>query len=336
MMEKYQAIKNKVSVVTPVYNGEAYVGRLLESVLGQTWDQIEMILVDDGSTDKTLEVARAYEEKFRQRGFSYRIVQGEHHSASAAINRGLPWVTGEFLIWPDSDDVLERDSVRKRAEFLQANPQYECVRSLSYYVDEQGERTKAIENQGDLDNERLFFPILEWETFVCCGCYMLRTERFFEIYPERKIPEYEVGQNFQMLLPMLYAHPCPTIREELYVVCVREESHSRRKLSQEEKERRYALYEDLIDEIAQICRMTDKKDLRRIRLWKQKRRYAIYSWHGKRKKAAAALVQVLLCGGVTVWEFAKGMVKIFGGERVYWLYQRLRGRKRPGERDCSE
>ena len=211
-------VKNLVSIVTPVYNGEAHLARFLDSVLVQSWDHIEMILTDDGSEDGTLEAAEAYRNAFARRGFGYQIVTGRHRNASAAINRGLLQVRGEFLIWPDSDDVLEQDSVCRRVEFLQRNPQYQCVRSLGRYVDEAGEPARADEKQGNLEEEHLFFPVLESRTFVCCGCYMLRTEPFFAIYPKRKIPEYDVGQNFQMLLPFLYTHLPDSYRRALYGV----------------------------------------------------------------------------------------------------------------------
>ena len=138
MENKTSPVQGRVSVITPVYNGEKHLSRLLDSILAQSWDDIEMILSDDGSADRTLEIAESYREKFESRGFRYQIVAAGHRNASAAINGGLPLVTGEFLIWPDSDDYLEKDSVRKRAEFLQKNPQYVCVRSLSRYVDESG------------------------------------------------------------------------------------------------------------------------------------------------------------------------------------------------------
>ena len=205
--------------------------------------QVEMILVDDGSQDATLEIAEAYRERFRARGFDYRVVTGPHQNASAAINLGLPWVRGEFLIWPDSDDALEPDSVRVRAEFLQSHPQYQCVRSLMRCWDEAGRSLPVWENLGDLKEERLFFPVLEGQTFVCCGCYMLRTRALFDLYPRRRIPEYEVGQNFQMLLPVLYRWPCPTIPEALYHVCVRADSHSRRLRNREEEIARCAGFE---------------------------------------------------------------------------------------------
>ena len=102
-------IKDKVSVIIPVFNGERHLGRMLDSVLSQTYFWVEVILVDDGSTDHTLRVAEGYREKFEKKGYDYRIVRSKHRNASAAINCGLPYVTGEFLIWPDSDDRLEKE-----------------------------------------------------------------------------------------------------------------------------------------------------------------------------------------------------------------------------------
>ena len=85
--------KGLVSCVTPVYNGEKYLARMLDSILNQTYPFVEMILVDDGSTDCTMEIAESYRERFEEKQYSYQIVRTEHKNASAAINRGLPWVT---------------------------------------------------------------------------------------------------------------------------------------------------------------------------------------------------------------------------------------------------
>ena len=113
-----------LSVVLPSFNEEASIPRAAETVSGiltRAGIRHELIFVDDGSTDGTLSVAEGYREKFAARGYTLRIVEGEHKNASAAINRGLPFVTGEYLIWPDSDDVLERESVERRVRFLEEN-----------------------------------------------------------------------------------------------------------------------------------------------------------------------------------------------------------------------
>lgn len=325
----------KVSAVTPVYNGELFLAKMLDSVLDQTYPDIEMILVDDGSTDGTLAVAEAYREKFAAKGYGYRIVQAEHRNASSAINEGLPYVTGEYLIWPDSDDRLEPESVSRRVDFLQKHPKYECVRSLSYYFDEgTGQvREKGDEQRGDLSKEDLFWDILEARTFVCCGCYMLKTQSFFEIYSDRRIPEYDVGQNFQMLLPFMFRHECPTIQEELYGVAIRSGSHSRRELTQEQEEKKYDDYEKLVDEIAEICRIEDKASLNRITVWKARRRYSISLKYGRRMQALRAMRKLRRCGELdvrqtfkeTIWfYFVHGWVE----EKLYPVYQKVFGSKK--------
>lgn len=308
-----RGVEGRVSVVTPVYNGAGHVGRLLESVLAQTWDEVEMILVDDGSEDATVAVAEGYRERFRARGYRFEIVAAEHRNASAAINRGLPLVTGEFLIWPDSDDALHPDSIRKRASFLRENPRYQCVRSLSEYRREDGSSAPPQEQRGDPENEALFFPVLRGEDFVCCGCYMLRCAAFFAIYPQRRIPEYGVGQNFQMLLPFLYRHRCPTLREALYTVYVRPDSHSRRALSREEDEEKYADFERLVTELAALCKITDPGELEEIEGWKQRRRYELSLRYGQRAGAARALWWLCRHGRVRPKEAVKGAVKILLG-----------------------
>ena len=328
--EEYKLQGGRVSVVTPVYNGESHLPAMLDSVLAQTYPDMEMILVDDGSTDATIKVAETYREKFTARGYKYRIVAAEHKNASGAINKGLPYVTGEYLIWPDSDDILKPESVTKRVEYLRSHPEYACVRSLSWYFDQEtGEGLeKADEQRGDLSKEELFWDILESRTFVCCGCYMLKSESFFAIYPERRIPEYNVGQNFQMLLPFLYRYSCPTIREELYGVAVRKGSHSRTELTQEQEEKKYSDYEKLIDEITIICQIEDKSSLDRITCWKAARRYRISLKYGRKRDALAALHRLRGCGGFHVGEALKEViwacfVKGWVAEKIYPLYRRI-------------
>lgn len=319
--ESLEFQRGKVSIVTPVYNGEYHLPRMLESILNQTYEQVDMILVDDGSTDKTVAVAESFQEKFAAKGYGYRIIQAKHKCASAAINQGLPFVSGEYLIWPDSDDVLEPESVKRRVEFLKSHPQYQCVRSLSYYFNaETGEMSeRADEKTGDLSKEDLFWDILESKTFVCCGCYMLRSEKFFEIYPERHIPEYTVGQNFQMLLPFMYRYKCPTIQEKLYGVYIREGSHSRRKLTEAEELKKYRDYEKMIDEIASICNIKDKASKDHLTYWKANRRRQI-SWKYDRKGLlVSALFQLYKCGNIGF----RQMIKDSTGAIYRWINEKL-------------
>lgn len=266
--------KALVSIVTPVYNGEAHIGRLLRSVLAQDCPSIEMILVDDGSTDGTAAAAEGFLPRFAAKGYSLQIVRAAHKNASAAINAGLCHVTGKYLIWPDADDELLPGSVKKRVEFLETHPGYSGVRSVMEYVSEEtGAVLPPQEALGDLTKEQLFWDVLEGRTFVCSGCYMLRTEAFFAAYPEKRIPVSDAGQNFQMLLPFLLWHRCPTLPQKLYRVYLRPGSHSRQKRTEAEETHRYRLFEQLADEIFAICRLTgDPAAADRLARWKAARR----------------------------------------------------------------
>jgi glycosyltransferase involved in cell wall biosynthesis len=86
-----------VSVVIPVHNGERYVAQCLENLLGQTYKELEIIVVDDGSTDRTVEIARRY---------PVRILEQDKRGVSAARNAGMDAATGEYLHFMDVDDAV--------------------------------------------------------------------------------------------------------------------------------------------------------------------------------------------------------------------------------------
>ncbi|MBQ7197744.1 MAG: glycosyltransferase family 2 protein, partial [Selenomonadaceae bacterium] len=117
-----------VSIMTPCYNGEKYVGRYLDSVLTQTYDNIEVVIVDDGSTDNTAAIIKSYIPKFESKGYKLVYVYQENGGAASAISTAMSMVNGDFISWFDSDDILLPFSTEKRVNFLQQNPQYDfCI-----------------------------------------------------------------------------------------------------------------------------------------------------------------------------------------------------------------
>lgn len=92
----------RTSVVIPVYNTEEYLPECLDSVLAQTQRDIEVILIDDGSTDGSLEIARAYAE----RDSRVRVLQQSNLRQGTARNRGLAEARGEYVYFMDSDDII--------------------------------------------------------------------------------------------------------------------------------------------------------------------------------------------------------------------------------------
>jgi glycosyltransferase involved in cell wall biosynthesis len=109
---------SEISVIIPCYNAEPFVGEAIESVLAQTHDSIELIVVDDGSTDRSLEVIRSF-------GDDVQVIAQENHGACYARNRGGEAAEGAYLMFMDADDVIApetiqalRDAIGERDEAL--------------------------------------------------------------------------------------------------------------------------------------------------------------------------------------------------------------------------
>lgn len=98
----------RVSIVIPVYNASVYLRETLESIINQTYKDLEIICVDDGSTDNSLQIL----ESFQQNDSRIRILTQKNQYAGAARNAGLSEATGEYIMFLDSDDIFEKNMVR--------------------------------------------------------------------------------------------------------------------------------------------------------------------------------------------------------------------------------
>lgn len=122
----------KVSVIIPCYNAEKYVDQCLTSVLNQTLTDIEIICVDDGSTDKTLEMLSQYEAKDSR----IKVLRQKNKFAGVARNTGMAAANGEFFAFLDADDYYEKDGLEKAYEIAKANA-LDMLKLSSYLLDEQ-------------------------------------------------------------------------------------------------------------------------------------------------------------------------------------------------------
>lgn len=223
--------KGLISVVTPCYNVAGYLHRLMDSILGQTYPNVEMIAVDDGSTDETLQILEDYIPKFEKKGYTLTIMHQSNQGQSSAICAALPRVKGEFLIWPDSDDFYRREDAFELFvnRFRSLPDEYGAVRCLPVYRDEDTGEERLYDRSCVAMGPYLFYNCLYCDRFVWgAGNYMVRMQAFDKVNKDRSIyVEKNAGQNWQMLLPLLYSYPCDTIEEECLCVLERKNSHSR-------------------------------------------------------------------------------------------------------------
>lgn len=128
------SIHSKVSVIIPCYNREDFICETINSVLNQTWPNIELIVVDDGCTDGSRTILESYGGRLTVLEHSGRVNRGQ----SAAINLGLHYCSGDYLAILDSDDLFAPDKIEKQVSFLEKNPEFGLVYSNGMYIDGSG------------------------------------------------------------------------------------------------------------------------------------------------------------------------------------------------------
>lgn len=217
----------KVSIIVPCYNSENYIGRFLDSIIEQTYEKLELILINDGSCDQTEKIIFNYEEKLKLKNIEFKYYKKENGGAASAINLGLKKFTGDYLIWPDSDDILHPQSISKRVAFLENNKNYDLVRSGAKIVAENNLEKKIGSFYNKYHKEEdIFLNLILEKVNACPGPFMLRRENILRNIPTLNIYESKGGQNWQIELPNTYKQKCGYISEELYTYVVRGESHS--------------------------------------------------------------------------------------------------------------
>ena len=235
-------LDKKVSIITPCFNGEKFIHRLLDSVLIQDYPRIEMCVIDDGSTDNSAQIIKSYIPRFLAKGFQLTYLQQENAGQSVAINKGMQWMSGDYLVWPDSDDFYAvASAITELVQVLEASDeQTSMARCHCTLLDEEtlkqvGQFAVNEDNDGktDLFEDCLFAENGFW--FVP-GNYMVKVAQLREVLPSLTIyTEKNAGQNWQLMLPLLYNRKCITIKHNLYSVLVRANSHSRGQYSTYEK-----------------------------------------------------------------------------------------------------
>lgn len=127
-----------VSIVTPVYNAERFIKETIESVLKQSYDQWEMILVNDCSSDGSVDIIT----NFSQQDSRIRVINlAENSGAAVARNTGIEHARGQYIAFVDSDDTWLPDKLSKQVKFM-ANNQYSFSYTDLALVDEAGEMLK--------------------------------------------------------------------------------------------------------------------------------------------------------------------------------------------------
>ena len=191
----------KVSVIIPTYNREKFIERSIRSVLDQTYQDFEIIIVDDGSTDNTRKVLGPYTGKLK-------YIYQENEGSSAARNRGIKESIGGYIAFLDSDDIWMPEKLALQVDILDKNKNIGIVYSKMFMFNEKGERigtkperatgrnfTELIEIAGDIPTSSV---LTRRECFDKAGLFdkdlptiqdfdmWLRISEYYDIYEYEK------------------------------------------------------------------------------------------------------------------------------------------------------
>lgn len=196
-----------VSIIVPCYNGEKFIKRCFDSILNQTYKQIELIVVNDGSTDNSEKLILEYETIFLENGMKFTYVYKKNGGLGSAINKGLKYVNGKYLTLLDIDDYIMKNSIKLKVDFLESYDDYDIVRTNGYYVTEKNlnnEENLFVINEDEKNNIHIFDDLINGNTNNWAASYMVRSNKLFDFYKDRNIYESRDGQNLQILLPLSY------------------------------------------------------------------------------------------------------------------------------------
>jgi len=181
-----------VSVILPLYNGELYISKCIDSILSQTYSNFEIIIVDDASTDRSLEIALEYQLKHPDRIFVYNHPDFENHGISRTRNLCISNSNGEFLAFIDQDDFWLEGKLQVQINSLRSNPKavLSYSKTLLIYSDDNVSSQNRQSIGGRFLSQRrlkVFLSLLRENRIYHCTC-IVRRSAFYSIglFPENQ------------------------------------------------------------------------------------------------------------------------------------------------------
>lgn len=205
-----------VSVIIPTFNYGQFIATTIESVLGQTYKDFEIIVVDDGSSDNTEQLIK------KKYGRNVKYLYQENRGAPAARNRGIKKAQGKYLVFLDADDWFHDSNLKKKKTLLDSKPEFGWVYSDCQYVLEDGlELKKKITFKGFCSEKKLEGFILKdliMGNLIPLNSVMIRREILDEVGMfDEKLKSL---QDYDLFLRIAPQHKIGYIDEKLiYVFC---------------------------------------------------------------------------------------------------------------------
>ena len=166
-------MSKKVSVIMGIYNCENYIAESIESILNQTYNNLELIMCEDGSKDNTYKIAKQYKNKYPEK---IKLIKNEKNMGlNYTLNQCLKLAIGEYIARQDGDDISVLDRIEKQVNFLEKNKEYAVVSSQVEFFDKDGVFKKS--NPIEYPEKKDFYN----HPPFCHAASMVRKEAFDEV-----------------------------------------------------------------------------------------------------------------------------------------------------------
>jgi len=214
----------KVSIITPMYQAQEYIQRYLNCIYNLDYKNIELILINDGSTDDTEKIINENLDKLNSIEFKY-IPLKENKGQAYALNLGLKEATGDFISWHDVDDIYLPNCLSKCIEIYKANPKYKIIFSKSKMLQD-GNFVRFMPRKKFV-HKNLFKDYIIRKNIIFGPMRFVETKALFDVLENKSIFVSRGGQNWQMILPMVFNYDWYFIDKILSYCIVNLSSHSR-------------------------------------------------------------------------------------------------------------
>lgn len=252
-MENNNSPQNKVSVIIPVYNAERYLSRCLDSVCGQSYDNLQILVVNDGSTDCSLEICNKYSEQDSR----IKVISKSNEGQGKARNIGLDLAEGDYIVFVDSDDAINYKMIETMLSFI-CKYDADMVQCAYQEVDESCE----IDWNEDIDSTFLKISIDDnpRERILCyyTGDIVPWNKMFRrDLIGELRFPEGIFYEDKHLMFRLRYfAKKIVCLDSELYYYVQSNNSTMRNKLD----EKRLKSSFNVIEELLAFCKKYQLED----------------------------------------------------------------------------
>ncbi|RJP46612.1 MAG: glycosyltransferase [Armatimonadetes bacterium] len=153
-----------VSIIMPVYNTANFLVEAIESIINQTYQNFELIIINDASTDNSLEIIKKYQKKFSKKIKVIDLKNNLNRGGDSCANQGIKIAQGKYIARMDADDVAHPKRFEKQISFLEKNPDIFLVGSNAYVINKRGkiigEKIEPQKNEEIYKNYLTFHPLI--------------------------------------------------------------------------------------------------------------------------------------------------------------------------------